>query len=182
MCENAKQILTSAVNGVAMKNSFLEEFELRREVTKYQKAITLDPNNAGPFNGLAGAYFGLGDFERAIEYYQKAIKLDPNEAGPFNGIASAYSGLGDFNKAIEFYQKAVKVDPDDASAWFYLGSSYLALERPEEALTVFKEALKIHKNNPFIMNGVGLARYKIKKSSKPAVRLTRVDIKKNFRI
>ena len=172
----------SDVNGVAMKNNFLEEFELRKELVKYQKAITLDPNNAGPFNGMAGAYFGLGAFDRAIEYYQKAIKIDPNGAGPFNGIACAYSGLGDFDKAIEYYQKAIKIDSSDASTWFYLGSAHLALGRHDEALAVFKEALKIHKENPFIMNGIGLARYKLKKSRKPVNRLKPVGIKKGFTI
>jgi len=134
------------MNGVAMKNNFLEEFELRRELQKYQKAI----------------------------------KLDPNNAGPFNGIANAYSGLEDFDKAIEYYQKAIKIDPSDASTWFYLGSAYLTLERHDEALAVFKEALKIHKENPFIMNGISLARYKLKKLNKPVNRLKTVNITKNL--
>ena len=59
-----KQVLISDVNGVAMKKNFLEEFELRKELVKYQKAITIDPNTAGPFNGIASAYSGLGDWSK----------------------------------------------------------------------------------------------------------------------
>lgn len=165
-----------------MKTNFLEEFELRKALTKYQEAIKLDPNNAGPFNGIAGAYTGLGDFVTAIKYYEKAIKLEPNDAGPFNGIGSAYLALGNFERAIECFKKAIKLDPNGVSSWYFLGSAHLALKQYETALAVFKDALKIHKDNTFIINGLALSRYNLQKTAKPVNNLRPANIKPNFRL
>jgi tetratricopeptide (TPR) repeat protein len=165
-----------------MQTNFLEEFELRKALTQYQEAIKLDPNNAGPFNGLAGAYAGLGDFVTAINYYEKAIELDPNQAGPFNGIGSAYLALGNSEKAIEYFKKATKLDPNEVSSWYYLGSAHLALKQYENALAVFKDALRIHKDNAFIINGLALSRYNIQKTAKPVTTLRSSNIKPSFRL
>jgi tetratricopeptide (TPR) repeat protein len=79
-------------------------------------------------------------------------------------------------KALKKYQKAIEIDPKDASSGHYLGSAYLAMKKHEDALAVFEEALRIHKENPFLSNGLALSRYNLKKSSKP------VNIKRNFKL
>ena len=169
-----------------MSTRFLEEFEgikidARKSLKKHQQAIELDPNNAGPFNGIGGVYAKLGNFKKAIQYYKKAIKIDPNNAGPFNGIGGAYFGLEKFDQAIIYYKKAIKINPDNASTWYYLGAAYLVLNKNEDALVVFTDALKIHKENPFILNGLGVTCSKLNNVKKPVTRLAPTTIKKSLK-
>ena len=39
---------------------------------------------------LAGAYYQLGDFEKAIEQYKEAIRLDPNGTWYYIQIGNSY--------------------------------------------------------------------------------------------
>ena len=45
---------------------------------RFEKAVTIDPNNAEALNNLAISLEQQGAFERAREAYEKALKLKPD--------------------------------------------------------------------------------------------------------
>ncbi len=53
-----------------------------------QKAVTLDPLNAGAYRALGIALLDGGQYQQAISAFRRAIELSP-------GIASAHGGIGD---------------------------------------------------------------------------------------
>jgi tetratricopeptide (TPR) repeat protein len=59
----------------------LEDLEGNTEeaLTFLHKAAELDPENAGVYHVLAGAYEKLNDFDAAEEYYRLSLRLDPSD-------------------------------------------------------------------------------------------------------
>jgi len=55
------------------------EDNTREGITLIKKASDLDPENAGIYHVLAGAYEKIEEFENADENYQLALALDPND-------------------------------------------------------------------------------------------------------
>ncbi len=49
-------------------------------IPDFAKAIQLDPDKAGAYNGRGFVYHALGQYQRAIEDFDKAIQLDPDKA------------------------------------------------------------------------------------------------------
>jgi Flp pilus assembly protein TadD len=47
---------------------------------RFERAVTLDPQNAKALNDLAVAYEHQGEFEKARDAYDKALKLKPGNA------------------------------------------------------------------------------------------------------
>jgi len=63
-------------------------------------------------NGLAAAYAGLGEFDRALEEFAKSIALCPENGWVYYNRAEAYWNLGDQKNATENYKLALtKRDP-----------------------------------------------------------------------
>lgn len=63
-------------------------------------------------NGLAAAYAGLGEFDRALEEFAKSTALCPENGWVYYNRAEAYWNLGDQKNATENYKLALtKRDP-----------------------------------------------------------------------
>jgi tetratricopeptide (TPR) repeat protein len=66
----------------------------------YDKAISLDPKYAVPYNNRGSAYQEKGNLDRAIADYDKAISLDPKFAEAYNNRGDAYQEKGNLDRAI----------------------------------------------------------------------------------
>jgi PGF-CTERM protein len=88
-------------------------------IEDFNKAIELDPNNAGAYSNRGVAYDDLKQYERAVEDHNKAIKLNPNCAVAYANRGAAYDHLKQYEKAIEDYNKAIELDPDFALVYEY---------------------------------------------------------------
>lgn len=73
------------------------------------KAAKLDPENAGIYHVLAGAYEKLGDLNQAEEYYQLSLALDPSDEECLTNyveslmeisLLDAYTYIREFNEKI----------------------------------------------------------------------------------
>jgi tetratricopeptide (TPR) repeat protein len=75
------------------------------------------PDYAASLNNLGGAFFDLGDYDRAISYYSEgqAIYIDnygeqhPYSALGYLNIGNCYVQLDRLSQAIEYYEKAMEV-------------------------------------------------------------------------
>ena len=107
---------------------------LRRDsdaIEAYQKAISLDPNQAWSYHNLGQIFTQQDDFPRAIKQYQQAIDrhgADRARAASWVGLGDAYSAAERHRDAIEAYQQTLKLDPDQAYAWNGLGMALAAIQ------------------------------------------------------
>ena len=58
-------------------------------------------------NGLAGAYAGLGDFERALKLFDESMALCPKNAWVYFNRAKAYERRGEIARAREDYKQSL---------------------------------------------------------------------------
>ena len=95
------------LDGVANLNTQKPEEAL----ADFNRAIDLDPNQAGGYVGRANALNTLGRYHEAIEDYDRAISMDPSIANAYVNRAIAHSHLNEYEKAIADYEKGLELDP-----------------------------------------------------------------------
>jgi tetratricopeptide (TPR) repeat protein len=95
-----------------------------KAIEAFNKAIELQPTNAGNYNNFALALAASGKMDDAQKNLEKAIEIDPAGAGKYHYNLGAFlmnSGKGD--AAIEEFKKGIAADPKYAESYFYLGST-----------------------------------------------------------
>lgn len=110
-------------------------------------------------NNLAGAYYGLGQFDEVLTLMlqSKAIKEsttgknDPRYASALNNIALVYTKMSRYDQALNLYMEAKqireqtegKMTPDYAGLLTNIGNTYVALKKEKEAIPFLKESVEI---------------------------------------
>jgi TolB-like protein/class 3 adenylate cyclase/cytochrome c-type biogenesis protein CcmH/NrfG len=120
----------------------------------FEEGITLDPNFASAYVGLAWTYmadalFGKSRMEsitRAIELGQKAISMDESEAGAHASLGYFYTYAGQFDKAVAHAERGLALDPNSFEVLFNSGAALALSGRPEEAIPLLHKGLRL---NPF---------------------------------
>jgi len=122
-------------------------------IVYFNQAITIDPNYALAFAGLADAYALLSSYggappveamPKAREAALKAVLLD-------NNLAEAHAALGvilteydyDFAGAEREFKRAIELNPNYATAHHYYAELLSHLGRFEEAFAEYRRALEI---------------------------------------
>ena len=136
---------------------------LMTAIEYFEQAITLDPNYALAYSGLADAYLVLptkavivkpGDFrEQVEEAAKKAIALGPDLAEThvsFGGFRWAY--YFDYKGTEKEFRRAIELNPKYVPAHHFLANLLMLLGRFDEALAERRkvnelEPLSIHYNN-----------------------------------
>jgi eukaryotic-like serine/threonine-protein kinase len=115
-------------------------------VVSFQRAITLDPNFAVAYAGLAESYVNLGESSLAAANGKKAYELRKETSEPERfEIESRYDWqvTGDLEKAREVNELFVQTYPRDANAHFNLGNIYDNLGQYEKGLEQARESLRL---------------------------------------
>ncbi len=127
--------------------------EMRKSVEFFQQAVTVDPNYALGYAGLADAYSQISQFgnkepkvlmPKAKEAALKAIALDAQ-------LAEAHAALGliiavydyDFAGATREIKRAIELNPNYGTALHYYSRVLNAQGRHDEALAENRRALEI---------------------------------------
>ena len=82
-----------------------ERFEEARDC--FARLAALAPGSAGPQNGLAVAFAGLGQWERAIAAYEKSLKLQPGDLATQVRLACVLLRSGDAARALRLTEAVV---------------------------------------------------------------------------
>jgi tetratricopeptide (TPR) repeat protein len=56
---------------------YYHQKDFRRAIREYQRAITVDPGQAGPHANLGFAYYNSNKFSEAAIEFQKALEIEP---------------------------------------------------------------------------------------------------------
>ena len=142
------------------------EVDLMAAIKHFKKAITLDPNYARAYSGLADAYLVLPAYipdinmidvkEKAEDATMKALALSPD-------LAEAHSSLGhlmefyDFNYigAEKEYQRAIELNPKYGSAHYRYSYLLPKLGRLEESIAEARKAFELEPFSPIYHVALG---------------------------
>ena len=93
-------------------------------IANYQKALSLNPNDALTHYDLALALKYKGDPRQAAEEFKKSIELRPKWADPHYGLGAVLYDLHDLPAASKELQATVNIDPANAGAYRLLARIY----------------------------------------------------------
>jgi predicted O-linked N-acetylglucosamine transferase (SPINDLY family) len=81
-------------------------------VASYDKAISLQPEDAAAHNNKGAALRELGQFRAALASCEKAISLQPEYAEAYNNRGSVFLGMRQFSAALISYERAYSIQPE----------------------------------------------------------------------
>jgi len=90
--------------------AFLRLKRDERAIEQFDRALSLNPENADALNGKGVIATRKRDYDAAIDAYRKAVAIDPNNAGYQANLAITYHLQGKKDEAIAAYRKAVAYD------------------------------------------------------------------------
>ncbi len=107
-------------------------------------------------------------FENAINYYSELLNLidvnHPLYAEATDGRGVAYERLGEWKKAEKDLLNSLKAKPDQAYVMNYLAYSWIEKGiKIEKSLKMLEKANKIKSNDPYIIDSLGWALFKLKR-------------------
>ena len=107
-------------------------------------------------------------FENAINYYSELLNLidvnHPLYAEATDGRGVAYERLGEWKKAEKDLLNSLKAKPDQAYVMNYLAYSWVEKGiKIEKSLEMLEKANKIKSNDPYIIDSLGWALFKLKR-------------------
>lgn len=134
---------------------------LRTAVRYFEKAISLDPEYAQAFAGLANAHIILGDhgyvpgrqaLEKAKPAVDRSLALDPASAEAWTAQAWVQWVLDwNWQGAEKSFRKSIALDPDYATAHQWLADFLMAAGRLPEAVEESSLAMRLDPLSPIIL-------------------------------
>lgn len=143
----ARELLSSAVAGGGAENNSKARALLER-------AISLDPNYADAYAGLATSYAngfifefppvtGQAALDKALEFGRRSVVLDPKNILGIVSLSLALTARGEFDAAEAVAAQGHAANPNDALIAERLGIILVGQGRPQEGLEHLLRALKL---------------------------------------
>ena len=120
----------------------------RDPVTLWTDVLRKSPRKVRPYDNLAAAYMGVGNYQAAKQMLYHAIRLDPRSYKTLNNLGLIFMEEGDMLKAQGYFEQALDSNPDYAESWSNLGVLYLRTGQLGEAQGVLRKAQSL---NPALM-------------------------------
>ncbi len=106
-----------------------------KATASYREALTIDPEHARAFMGLAAVYRAVGQYADAVQAYKTALSFDATLGEAWAGLTTTLLIQGRRDEALESARLSIVNVPGEAEG--YLTISELA---PQEALTILRQA------------------------------------------
>lgn len=112
--------LAAAYDGLsATKTGAERDDALQKAADAYQKALELQPGDAGIHNNYGLVLAKMKKFDAATAELEKATALDPPGGGKYMfNLGAVYINTGQIEPATVAFKKATELDPKYAPAWF----------------------------------------------------------------
>ena len=133
---------------------------LKKAITSFQRAISIDPKYADAYAGLAETYDLMTDhgvltdgeaFRRAKTAAQTAIALNPTNANAYSALAMAvYREDWDFAQAEEYFKKAIALNPNYAVAHQWYGEFLGDVRRFDQSIAELRKAEELDPLAPMV--------------------------------
>ena len=125
--------------------------EYRGAVERYQKLLTVQPDNAAIHYALSKAWVGLGVLDSARRYSEQSVLLNSSNKYYTGFLAALAHQMQDYGRAADLYRKLAVMEPGSAEPLTYLALEYISADQPEKALAVFQEILALDPTNESIL-------------------------------
>ena len=109
----------------------------------FQRALSIDPNDAIAHESIAGIYARQGRFEDAEAAYRKALALDPNRVTILSSYANFLSNQTRYDESIQQYRKVIRLAPDHYAALVNMASVLMDSDNTSEAIVMYQRANEI---------------------------------------
>lgn len=126
--------------------------------TYYKRAISIDPDYPGAWDGLGWIYLIRARFgwtpsrEQAVhnakEMAERALALDRERPRTYSLLGGISLLTGNFGQAVDFGEKAVSLGPNDADAAALLAYTLTYTGEPERAIALIDRAIKLRPHPP----------------------------------
>ena len=113
-------------------------------ISKYDKAIQLDPYIVGIYYNRGNSKYNLGQYAGAVEDFNKTIELNPKNADAYNNRGLCKWTLGQYDAAIQDYDNALKVCSRDAEIYNNRGRCKNSQNRDIEAVLDYDIAIELN--------------------------------------
>lgn len=154
-----------ALRAYTLATKSLSDGKTEEAITFYKQAAEIDPNFAGAYASLAGAYNNKGEMSQAADYAAKAFalrdRLTEREKQKVVGFYYVFV-TGELDKDIENLEAAKLIYPRDNVYPLNLGASYGELGKFAKAEENARAALALDPTLFFAISNVG--KYLIKQS------------------
>jgi len=118
-------------------------------VAEYTKAISIYGSDFGYYFGRAGAFYSLGDYDKALDDYKHYTTIVPEDEYIQRMVGMAYLRIGQiynikktFKDAVANFNKAESLGSNkDFRLYEGLGDAYAALGKDQDAVTSYQTAL-----------------------------------------
>jgi tetratricopeptide (TPR) repeat protein len=127
-----------------------QQERLADAIAVYDKALEIDPDDAGVLLRRGLAYAAAGDLVSAETDYRRSISADSLDTLPWVNLGIARAALGDGAGAIAAYRSASRIDPRDPLPWFNTGNVYLRANRHVDAIAAYRRAAELSPGLPAI--------------------------------
>ncbi len=111
-------------------------------MTAYERATQLTPDNPNALSNMGGAYFLLGNFDKAADAFARSLAIEPRRAS-YSNTGSVLYYLGRYREAEEMFHKAIGFAPADHRLWGNLADAQLFESRRQEAMASYRRALEL---------------------------------------
>lgn len=114
---------------------------------KYQKSLSISPDDADVHYSAGVVLERKGDNDKAVAEYERCISLGINNGDAHRRLADIYAQRGNLQKAIAEYRQILVNSPNDPSIHFRLAKMYLRDNMTSDAKSSFEAAVKLDPKN-----------------------------------
>lgn len=139
----------------------------------YERALSLDPQNANLTLDLANAATKLNLFDGAEKAYSAYLKLRPDCPKGLSGLAACKLGEGKIDEARSIVQSALDRMPESASLWSTLGAIQIEACDFEGAIAAYAPAQRLAPATARTFHNIAHAQSHIGKTGQAITNFTR---------
>lgn len=125
----------------------LERNHAKGALTKFQKALKLNPEFDMGLSGVGDVIYRTQNADAAIPYYQKALAINPGREVHYLKLSKAYDKKDEFGKAVNILTAAKNNLPPSATICVELAKLHMKKEMYRKAMEDLEEAIRIEPAN-----------------------------------
>lgn len=139
----------------------LSQESLNRALEYFNRAVSIDPDWAPPYSGIAQVWLGMAQMGFAspetagpiiFEHVSKALELDPDYAASYYTQALIATWVQwNFEAGEQAFRAALRLNPNDALTRVYYAHLLTCLLREDEALSQAEQAVALDPLNPLVL-------------------------------
>ena len=126
--------------------------DLPSALTKWQSALTMDPEDARTNNGVGVVLGMLGKPDAAIPYLRRATQIDRNFLEAYYNLGVLQARAHRLNEAVDAWQNTVRIRPGFSQGHENLGYALYLQAKFSDSLAQLRLALEKEPNRLFAVN------------------------------